>query len=286
MLKDYIKTARPSHYIKNFFVFAGIIFSGNFLILDKIFKSFITFVSFCLAASAVYFLNDLFDKEFDKVHPTKKYRPIASGKISASNVITSYFFLSLSSLALVILFVDILVFYLVLSYLLINLLYSWKLKNVVILDIFIVALGYIIRVYAGCAAIGVQISDWLLLTVLFISILLATAKRRNEFIKKVDPSKKTSRKVISKYSEKLLDQFIAIISAITILTYSLYSILNSEINNLIYTIPFVMYGIFRFLYLVYKKDGGAHPEKELINDLHIIVSVFLWILLIILIILN
>lgn len=285
MLKDYIKTARPNHYIKNLFIFAGLIFSKNFLNIDKIASTLLTFVSFSLAASAVYFLNDLLDKDLDKLHPTKKYRPIASGKISPKNALISYFILATISLGIGLIFVNQLVFYLILSYLIINVLYSWKLKNIVILDIFIVASGFILRIYAGGAAINVLISDWLLLTVLFISLLLVVAKRRNEFINGFTQELKTTRKVIVHYDEKLLDQFIAVISALTVITYSLYTVLSPNIEHLFCTIPVVLYGIFRFLYLVYKENGGSHPEKELINDSHILGSVLVWISLVIIIIL-
>ncbi len=284
MIKAIIKTARFNHYIKNLFVLAGLIFSQNFLDFSKDLIVFYTFLAFCFASSAVYFLNDLFDKDFDKSHPTKKDRPIASGKLSYRNVIVIYSLLALIALIISYLFVNKYVFGVVLSYLVINIFYSWKLKHIVILDIFIVASGFLLRVVAGCLAINVLISDWLILSVLFLSLLLAVSKRRHEFISNINKQNESTRKVIKHYDEKLLDQIIAVLSSVTIITYSLYTVINNEIENLIYTIPIVLYGIFRYLYIIYKKDGGSHPEKELINDKHILVSVILWVIIVVLLI--
>jgi len=276
MFKDILITARPNHYTKNFFVFAGLIFSKNFTNTNDILSVLYTFISFCFVASAVYFLNDLFDKDFDVLHPTKKNRPIASGRISLKLVIFIYAVLSCIALLISYFGNNFETMIIILLYLMINILYSWKLKHIVILDLFIVASGFILRVLAGCIAIDVVVSDWLLLSVLFLSLLLAVSKRRYEYMENFSTNNSTTRKVIKCYNEKLLDQMIALLSSVTIITYSLYTIFNNNIKNLILTIPIVLYGVFRYLYIVYKKEGGSHPEKELINDKHILGSVLLW----------
>ena len=278
MIKDFIKTARPSHYSKNIFVFSALIFAQKFLKFENIILTFWVFLSFCLAASAVYFLNDLFDKKEDSLHLSKKNRPIAAGRITVNQAIIAYLFLLIASCLVSLILVNKYVFIIILVYLILNIFYSWKLKHVVLLDIFIVSFGFVLRVVAGGVAIGIGISEWLLMCVILLSLFLAIAKRREEFIG-YETSINTTRKVISYYNEKLLDQMIAIVASLTIISYSLYTILNENFNHLIYSIPFVLYGIFRYLYIVYKNDGGAKPEKELLKDKHIIFAVLLWMLI-------
>lgn len=276
MIKDLIRTARPLHYTKNLFVVAALIFSKKFLQVENILPVFWTFLSFCLVASAVYFLNDIFDKKEDKLHPTKKNRPIASGKISIGLALSIYFILLFFALVLSYFVVNKIVCLIIFVYLIINIFYSWKLKHIVLLDLFIVSFGFVLRVVAGGVAIGVGISEWLLMCVILLSLFLAIAKRREEFIGYKNTNN-TTRKVISYYNEKLLDQMISIVASLTIISYSLYTILNDNFKHLIYSIPFVLYGIFRYLYIIYKKDGGAKPEKELLKDKHILFTVGLWI---------
>ena len=153
-----------------------------------------------------------------------------------------------------------------------------------LLDLFIVSFGFVLRVLAGGIAIGVSISEWLLMCVLLLSLFLAIAKRREEFVAyKISNNSKT-RKVISYYNEKLLDQIIAIAASLTIISYTLYTMLNDNFEHLIYTVPLVLYGIFRYLYIIYKKDGGAKPEREIIEDKHILFTVILWTVQVIIII--
>ena len=209
---------------------------------------------------------------------SKKNRPIAAGRITVNQAIIAYLFLLIASCLVSLILVNKYVFIIILVYLILNIFYSWKLKHVVLLDIFIVSFGFVLRVVAGGVAIGIGISEWLLMCVILLSLFLAIAKRREEFIG-YETSINTTRKVISYYNEKLLDQMIAIVASLTIISYSLYTILNENFNHLIYSIPFVLYGIFRYLYIVYKNDGGAKPEKELLKDKHIIFAVLLWMLI-------
>jgi 4-hydroxybenzoate polyprenyltransferase len=285
MLKDIIKTARPLHYTKNLFVFAALIFSKKFVQLENIIPVLVTFISFCLAASAVYFLNDIYDKKEDLLHPTKKYRPIASGRISISTGLSVCFVLAVASLLISLIAVNKIVAFIILSYLIINIFYSWKLKHIVILDLFVVSLGFVLRVVAGGYAIGINISEWLLICVILLALFLAIAKRREEYVTTDfnNSNNLYTRKVIIDYEEKLLDQMIAIVSSLTIISYLLYTMLNKNFKHLIYTVPFVLYGIFRYLYIIYKKQGGAKPEKEMLTDKHILVTVILWVVQVIII---
>ena len=276
MIKKYIRTARPDHYLKNLFVFAPIIFAGDLFELDLLVKILWTFISFCLASSSVYFLNDLCDLQYDRIHPEKKNRPVAAGLISPGHA--AFVSAGLVTIALLVAWflVNLEVAFMVLIYLIINLLYSMKLKHIVLVDILLISLGFITRILAGGLAIHVPVSDWLLLCVGLLALFLALSKRRTEFIKYNTDGKQIARKVLNQYSEKLLDQFISITATLSIITYSLYSILNVSHKHLIYTTPFVIYGIFRYLFVIYNRNGGANPEQEILRDKHLLITIFLW----------
>ncbi len=276
MIKKYIRTARPDHYLKNLFVFAPIIFAGDLFELDLLVKILWTFISFCLASSSVYFLNDLCDLQYDRIHPEKKNRPVAAGLISPGHA--AFVSAGLVTIALLVAWflVNLEVAFMVLIYLIINLLYSIKLKHIVLVDILLISLGFITRILAGGLAIHVPVSDWLLLCVGLLALFLALSKRRTEFIKYNTDGKQIARKVLNQYSEKLLDQFISITATLSIITYSLYSILNVSHKHLIYTTPFVIYGIFRYLFVIYNRNGGANPEQEILRDKHLLITIFLW----------
>jgi len=284
MIKDFIKTARPSHYSKNIFVFSALIFAQKFLKFENVILTFWVFLSFCLAASAVYFLNDLFDKKEDSLHLSKKHRPIAAGKITVNQAIIAYLFLLIASCLVSLILVNKYVFIIILVYLILNIFYSWKLKHVVLIDIFIVSIGFILRVLAGGLAIGVNISEWLLICAILLALFLAIAKRREEYISSSLDKNNLTRKVIANYNETLLNQMIGIVASLTIISYSLYTILNENFNHLIFTVPFVLYGIFRYLYIIFKEKGGAKPEKEMLRDKHILFTSILWIVAVIAII--
>jgi len=277
MLSYYIRAARPQHYLKNLFVFAPLIFAERFYDLNSNINTFITFIIFSLSASAVYYLNDLFDKTEDAKHPIKKYRPIASGNISVCNVILIYILLSVISLFIAFFWLNISTVGIILIYLILNILYSWKLKHIVLLDVFIVSSGFVLRILAGGFSINAHISEWLILCVILLSLFLALAKRRQELLSTNSIKKNITRKVLDDYTETLLDQLIAITAGLSITSYSLYTILNKNFENLIYTVPIVIYGIFRYLYLIYKKGSGANPEKELYKDKHILFSIIIWV---------
>jgi 4-hydroxybenzoate polyprenyltransferase len=278
MIREFVRAARPEHYIKNLFVFAPIIFSGEIFAVPLLVKVIWTFVAFCLAASSVYFLNDLCDQNYDAIHPEKKNRPVAAGLISPIQAAVSSGSLFLGALLIGYFFANLQVAVAVFVYMFMNALYSLKLKFIVLVDIILIAVGFIIRILAGGLAIHVPISDWLLLCVGSLALFLALAKRRSEYIKCNSDNNQITRKVLDQYSEKLLDIFIVITATLSIITYSLYSVLNVINAHLIFTTPFVIYGIFRYLYLIYYRNRGTNPEKEMFRDKPLLLTICLWVI--------
>ena len=275
-IKDYIITARATHYTKNLFIFAGIIFAGKITNMDLLCKSILTFISFSLSSSGIYFINDWLDKDYDQFHPVKKNRPICKGKIQLPSVIITFFILIVLALTILFAFTNVVTGLIMILYIIINLLYSKWLKHIVLLDIFIISFGFILRVVIGSLAINVEISEWLLLSVFFLSLLLAASKRRYEYIKFNRDAEHAIRKVIVDYDKDFLNYLISILSGSTIISYSLYTILDDKYSNIFFTIPLVVYAIFRFLYIVFKNQTGGKLEKEIINDKHILTAVILW----------
>jgi 4-hydroxybenzoate polyprenyltransferase len=215
----------------------------------------------------------------------KQHRPIAASQISVQAGFTAYFSLLVVSTAIPLLLINPAVTLIILGYHVLNVLYSWKLKHIVIVDLLVIAADFILRVIAGGLAIGAPISNWLLMCVLLLALFLAVAKRREELIRtNISNENDSTRKVLDDYSERLLDQMLAIVAGLTIISYSLYTILNENFNHLLYTVPFVLYGIFRYLYIIYQKAGGANPEKEMLHDKHILFTIFLWIVTVLVII--
>jgi len=284
MLKELVITARPTHYTKNLVIFAGLIFANQLFKMDALIKSIITFIAFSLISSAVYFINDWFDRDYDQFHPIKKNRPIAQGKLNLSTVLMTSISLIFISLLLLFYFTHKIPVFISIGYILINVFYSKWLKHIVLLDIFIISIGFILRVVIGAIAIEVEISDWLLLSVFFLALLLAASKRRYEYIKFCHEHVNTIRKVIVDYDINFLNFLISILAGCTIISYSLYTILNDKYSNMIFTLPLVVYAVVRYLYIIFKNQAGGKLEKELINDKHILSSVILWGILSILII--
>ena len=284
IIRDIILTARPLHYTKNLIVYGPIVFSRHFQVFSELSKVLFTFLSFCLAASAIYFANDIFDRKEDQIHPEKKNRPIASGRLPVKQAVIVNIICMASSIAIAVKFVNPLTTFIVAGYILINLLYSWKLKHIVLIDIFIISLGFLFRVIAGGTAIHVEISEWILLCVILLSLFLALAKRRGELINADFSLTSTTRKVLVHYNEKFLDQMIVVVAALTIISYCLYTILNDNFDHLLYSSPFVLFGIFRYLYIIYIEKGGEKPEKEMLKDKTILSTILLWCLSVIIII--
>ncbi len=276
LIKDYISLLRPKHWTKNLLVFAGLLFSFSFDI-QSIRLAFYGFILFSLTSGIVYIINDIVDKEKDKIHPKKKSRPIPSGRIKELNAalfgisvfIPVFFFSYLLNTKF---------FIILLIYFVINILYSFILKNVVIIDIFIIAIGFILRAIAGVFLINVYLSNWFILATLFISLFLAVCKRRHEILFIEDNAK---RNVLQHYNTELVDILIGIFSTGTILTYSIYVLV--EHPEFMPSLIFVVYGILRYLYIVYKKEEGGEPERILLNDTHILLTVVFYVIFIVIV---
>lgn len=277
-MKALIQILRPSQWTKNIFVFVPLIFSKNLTHKDFLIEVLLGFLCFSLASSLVYVINDLTDIEKDKLHKIKKNRPIASGKISKSQALIIIFVLSiLTSVSFLYTSLD---FNLVLiAYIALNILYSFVLKQIVIVDVLSVATGFMLRVIAGALIIEVPLSSWLILTTLFLSLFLAVTKRRSEFI--IYENENNTRQVLKDYNLKLIDQFLAISAGGIIISYSLYSVAERTVNyfhteNLVFTTVFVIYGIFRYLFLIYKNNRGENSLELLIRDTPSIFNMILY----------
>ncbi len=271
---------RPKQWVKNGFVFAALIFSKNIFVPGMALRVFMAFVLFCLVSGSMYILNDIFDLRRDRLHPTKKERPIASGRMEIQTAL---------SFAILFTVVAVISGYIVsfslgailTLYLLINLAYSTILKEVVLLDVFSIAAGFVLRVLSGAFVIQVFISSWLIVCTILLSLFLAFSKRRQEIVV-LEEYATDHRKILSEYSTNFLDQMISVVTASTVVSYALYAMSEETIakfhtEKLIYTVPFVLYGIFRYLYLVHQKGGGGDPTVHLFTDLPLILNIILWI---------
>lgn len=280
-ITPYLILLRPYQWIKNLLVFSGLIFSISFLNSHNLGTSIAAFVLFCMASSGVYILNDIRDIKNDQVHPEKKNRPIASGKVSIrTGIILLITLLSLSLFFSYNLNKDF--FLIIVLYLIFNVSYSFGLKNVVILDAMIVAMGFLLRAVAGCVVINVDVSPWLFICSLMLAMLLSFGKRRNE-LNALNDNAQNHRNSLQFYSVQLLDIILTICAASAIGTYSLYTMAAETVHRfgsqkLIMTTPFVMFGVFRYLYLIYTKNKGGDPTKLLISDLPTIINAILWFL--------
>ncbi|MBC7321050.1 decaprenyl-phosphate phosphoribosyltransferase [bacterium] len=282
-----IKSLRPRQWIKNLLVFAGLVFSKNLFNLDAFFITVYAFFIFCVISGSIYILNDIIDLPFDRVNPLKAKRPIARGKLKVS-----YAKLTISILIPTFLLFAYLLnhqfFLVVLSYVILQGFYSLYLKNIPILDIFAIALGSVLRVVGGTVVINVSISSWLLVCTILLALLLALSKRRYELIA-FEKDARNKRRVLAEYNTYLLDQMISVVTSSVLITYSLYTMSQETVErfgsrDLIFTVPFVLYGIFRFLYLIYRKDLGDSPEGLLLLDKPLLINVSLWVITVLVVI--
>ena len=283
MIPNLIKLARPKQWLKNFFVFAPLLFSKHIFDPSYVINSLEAFFTFCLISSSVYIINDILDVESDRAHPKKKFRPIASGEISINQALI--FLAVLCAVIVLTFFFEKPVFIFVIAlYFLTNLFYSLKIKSVVLLDVFFISFGFMLRVLGGAAAIGVTVSSWMVLTTIFISLFLAISKRRGELSQIVNAENiGKQRPVLKEYSVEFADQLNTIAAAGTIISYALYTVSERTLSTfgtekLIYTTPFVIYGIFRYMYLMHKKNLGESPTSIVVKDLPILLNVILWFL--------
>ncbi len=278
-MPELIRLLRPRHWLKNAFIFAPLIFSLNLFVTARLLHSAVCFIAFCLASSFTYILNDFVDRKADRKHPVKKNRPLAAGTVSLA---------AAAALAAVCLAGSLLLSYLlelrilavVAAYIVLNLLYSFYVKNIVILDVFSIAVGFVLRIFAGSFAIDVPVSNWIMLCTLSLSLFFGFGKRRHDLAVVRDSEK--HRAVLTEYSLPLLDYMMVISATLACVTYSLWTAdpetaLKLGSDKLMFTVPFVLYGICKYLYIIYKKDGGGDPAEVVSKDIGIIVTGTLWV---------
>jgi 4-hydroxybenzoate polyprenyltransferase len=268
---------RPKQWYKNLVIFVAIIFSGNIDNFQMWFYAISAFAIFCLISGSQYLINDIMDKEMDKRHPRKAQRPIASGALKVSQaysfavlfIILSFFGAYLINRSFLI--ISVIFFLFILSY-------SAFLKHFIIVDILVISIGFVLRAIAGGLAISVSISPWLILCAFLIALFLALGKRRHELVL-LRKDAKNHRKILGGYSTEMLDQMITITTATLVMSYSLYTFLADN-QYLMATIPFAIYGIFRYLFLIHRKDIGGEPEM-LFKDIGMLLSMGLWVLMVV-----
>jgi 4-hydroxybenzoate polyprenyltransferase len=278
---------RPYQWSKNLLLFGPLVFSKKLFETQLCLELLVGFFLFSLASSSVYIFNDIRDIENDRQHPEKQHRPIASGRVSVPFAMSLSIVLGLVSLGGS--------FYLtpsfggmVLGYTILNLLYSLGLKQLVILDVMSIAAGFVLRVMAGAKIVEVYPSNWLIICTILLSLFLGFSKRRHELL--LLPEKPDShRKVLKHYSSYFLDQMIAVVTSATVISYMLYTVSEQTVQffgtrNLIWTVPFVLYGIFRYLYLVHQKAEGGDPADAISRDTPMLLNFLLWVMTCIIII--
>jgi 4-hydroxybenzoate polyprenyltransferase len=285
-IKAILKSMRPAQWTKNLFVFAALVFAQKFFSVPLLSRSVAAFLVFCLTSGALYIFNDLQDREEDRAHPKKSQRPIARAEISPAAAMAVFVILAAGSLAAAF-FLNRHFFVAVLVYFVLQFAYSLKLKQVVILDLFVIAAGFVIRVVAGGLVIAVPISSWLLVCTTLLALFLAMSKRRHELVL-LDNRATEHRPILKEYSAYLLDQMIAVVTASTLIAYCLYTISPETVEKfgterLVWTSPFVLYGIFRYLYLVHQKQKGGSPEELLLQDKPLLLNIVFWVVAVILI---
>ena len=298
-----IRAVRPRQWIKNGVVFAPIIFQGILFKDDNFFKETLAFIYFSGIASAIYLINDIKDVERDRLHPVKKNRPIASGALPITWAWTTVFLLFVLLIPTSFIFVSTYFGIVLLAYIAIQIAYNLKLKEVIILDALTIAMGFILRVFAGALAIPVSISSWLILAITGVSLLLAFGKRRAErtLLEAKGLSRASTRSILKSYPDNLLDSMISMSASFSIITYSLFAFQVSpdkEVDSslqlflpstligakfLMLTIPIVIYGVARYLYVIYEKREGESPERILMEDKPLLFAAILWGLLVVLI---
>lgn len=262
---------RPRQWIKNLFVFAPLIFSGNWLIRSALINSLSAFVFFCIVSSFIYIINDIHDINRDKLHPIKsKQRPLANGSIRANE---AYF---LATMLLLFFFFSVLLglkfFFILIFYILLNILYTFKLKNEPVLDIFSIAISFVLRVISGSYAINLPVSSWMCITTLCLALYLASIKRRQELLN----IGSKGRVVLNNYSLILIERYAEVSATGALVFYSIFCISFQE--RLAFTVPIVLFGLFRYWYIVEALSKGESPTDVIFEDKPLLIILFLWVL--------
>ncbi len=272
-----LKEARPKQWIKNSFLFAGIIFAKQLTNVTAIGQVIAGFALFCLVASAIYFINDLRDRAADRLHPKKRFRPIAAGEIP----VRLAWVVALSGLGVAIplsFLLRPLFGVIIVGYVALQVAYTYWLKEQIILDVFALAASFVLRAMAGAVVIAAPISPWLYVCTVLLSLCLGFAKRRHELVL-LEAGAGSHRAVLDEYSATLLEEIIAVVTSATVMAYALYTFNAENLpanHAMMFTIPFVLYAVFRYLYLVYRKGEGGSPEEALFADRPLLVCILLW----------
>ena len=278
---------RPRQWAKNLFVFAGLLFSQK-LFTPLAVVALGAFVVFCALSGAIYLLNDVADRDRDRLHPRKRERPVASGRLSVRAAIAAAVTLIVLALAAS-LAISWPLAVVAVAYAALLTLYSAWLKHVVIVDVLVVASGFVLRAVGGAVAIGVEISGWLLICTILLALFLALGKRRHEYLTLGGGGAATHRPILAEYSAELLDQMIAVVTASTVTAYALYTMSPETVAKfhthwLPASLPFVLYGVFRYLYLLYRRQLGGNPSELFLNDGPLLVNTALWLLVVLVIV--
>ena len=265
---------RPKQWVKNLVVFAGLIFSRNAFNWSLQWKAWITFVTFCAVVGAGYMLNDVLDRGLDRNHPGKKNRPIACGRLGAGSALGAAAGLVVAAVGAGFTVDPLLPFFLC-SYMALQLAYTLVLKHVVIVDVLLISAGFILRAVAGAAVIHVTISPWLIICAMLLALFLGLAKRRAE-LTLLRGEAAGHRRNLEHYSVEIVDQMTGVTASATLVSYASYSFTSFESHWMMLTIPFVLYGIFRYLYLVHIRLRGGSPEQVLLTDVPLLINIMLW----------
>jgi 4-hydroxybenzoate polyprenyltransferase len=283
-IRSLIRLLRPAQWVKNVFVFAGLLFNQSLDDAVMVTSVVLAFLGFCLVASAIYVLNDIADRAEDRAHATKRLRPIASGSISVRDASFAAAVLLVSGLSIGYAASNG-VFLILVIYLALNVAYSLGLKRVVILDVFIIAAGFLLRILAGTVGVSMEPSEWLFLCSLCLTLFLGFGKRRAELLGRANGLHKDQggRSVLSEYSPIILDSMMSSVAACTFVTYGLFTMSDHTAQEhgttaLVYTLPFVMYAMFRYMYMLHGCGKGDDPSADLVRDPHILISGSLWLL--------
>jgi 4-hydroxybenzoate polyprenyltransferase len=277
-LRAAIKTARPQEWIKNVFVFAGLLFSGQFNDAGAVLEATLAFIAFCGISSAGYYVNDLIDVELDRKHPKKRLRPLAAGELSVRVAMTIAPLLAIAAVALAFATVNWEVGLMVIGYGFAQLAYSLGLKQVVIVDVMTLGGLFILRVAAGASAVDAHASEWLLLCTGMIALFLGFTKRRQEAVSELHEGA-SSRPVLEHYSLPFLDQMVALVTTGTVISYSIYAVDSPIVGNeMMWTIPPVLYGIFRYLYLIYDRADDRSIAAMVSKDRGMIAAAAVWVI--------
>jgi len=281
-LKYFVISLRPKQWVKNVFIFAPMIFSLHMFQADYIWRSLLAFLLFSLGTGCMYVFNDILDCEKDKLHPVKKERPIASGRLAVRLALPAAVLLLVVVLLAIARFNQ-KFFLITVFYVALNALYSLFLKRVVIIDIMVIALGFVLRVMIGGTVNSIVLYPWILIATFLLAIFLALIKRRQELLKIQDlHPEQVTRKTLESYNIGMLDQMISVATATTLISYIMY-VLSPDVqqkfhtNNLFFTVPFVVFGIFRYLFLAYSKGEGESPSDIIYSDLPFTLNIVLWV---------